>query len=334
MAGRSISWPASSIRARERRPQCRMLAAWHSRWIGRFEHLLRRAGFGARPDELDLFRTLSIRGAVEYLVDYERIPDDVDGKIGQARLRRHDEPGGEFRPASNIVDARQRWLFRMVHSNRPLQEKMTLFWHNHFATAYTKIDGHVGADRGRAVHGREAVRGSRQACAGRSRCSATTRSATSGRSSSAIAQDTAMLVLARRLHEHAHEAAGELRPRDHGAVHDGRRQLHRGRRVCGRARVHRLEPARARIGRRRHPALRVRLQRRASTRPTAKTFSFPDLSGRRQDDSRPRRPPTACRTASISSRRWPPARTPARYLATKLYRFFVSESGDVERRRS
>jgi uncharacterized protein (DUF1800 family) len=29
----------------------------------------------------------------------------------------------------------------MVHTNRPLQEKMTLFWHNHFATGYTKIAG-------------------------------------------------------------------------------------------------------------------------------------------------------------------------------------------------
>jgi uncharacterized protein (DUF1800 family) len=32
----------------------------------------------------------------------------------------------------------------MVHSNRPLQEKMTLFWHNHFATAYTKLAGQLG----------------------------------------------------------------------------------------------------------------------------------------------------------------------------------------------
>ena len=33
----------------------------------------------------------------------------------------------------------------MVHSQRPLQEKMALFWHNHFATAYSKIAGTVGA---------------------------------------------------------------------------------------------------------------------------------------------------------------------------------------------
>ena len=50
-----------------------------------------------------------------------------------------------FLPTANITDARQRWLFRMVHSKRPLQEKMTLFWHNHFATAYLKIAGEASA---------------------------------------------------------------------------------------------------------------------------------------------------------------------------------------------
>ena len=35
----------------------------------------------------------------------------------------------------------------MVHSQRPLQEKMALFWHNHFATAYSKIAGAVGPER-------------------------------------------------------------------------------------------------------------------------------------------------------------------------------------------
>src|SRR5580765_2503929 len=112
-----------------------------------FEHLLRRAGFGARPDELETFFKLSFNGAVDRLVNYEQIPDDVDSKMFQ--------PGfvgittrGQFAPGANIVDARQRWLFRMVHSNRPLQEKMTLFWHNHFATGYTKVAGTLGAADG------------------------------------------------------------------------------------------------------------------------------------------------------------------------------------------
>src|SRR5205823_215950 len=55
---------------------------------------------------------------------------------------------GQFLPQSTIVDSRQRWLFRMVHTDRPLQEKMTLFWHNHFATGYNKIAGAFGATEG------------------------------------------------------------------------------------------------------------------------------------------------------------------------------------------
>ncbi len=108
------------------------------------EHLLRRAGFGARQDELDTFRRLSFSDAVTRLLEYELIPDDVDSKIGTPGYASTTVRNGEFAPRTNIVDARQRWVFRMVHTNRPLQEKMTLFWHNHFATAYTKLNGTVG----------------------------------------------------------------------------------------------------------------------------------------------------------------------------------------------
>ena len=41
-----------------------------------FEHLIRRAGFGARPDELDAYRKLSITGAVDALgVQRPGLPD-------------------------------------------------------------------------------------------------------------------------------------------------------------------------------------------------------------------------------------------------------------------
>ena len=110
------------------------------------EHLLRRAGFGARPDELDSY-TQNYRDIVDALVNYEDTPDVVDTWIGK--------PGyvnvtttGVFSPQTNIVHARQRWLFRMIHGDRPLQEKMTLFWHNHFATGCTKIAGAVGSVEG------------------------------------------------------------------------------------------------------------------------------------------------------------------------------------------
>jgi uncharacterized protein (DUF1800 family) len=111
------------------------------------EHLLRRGGFGASLAELKTFEDMSIFDVLEYLLDYEKQPDDVDSKIGNASYVSV-VSAGPFSPNTNIDHARQRWLFRMVHSQRPLQEKMTLFWHNHFATAYSKIAGTFGAVQG------------------------------------------------------------------------------------------------------------------------------------------------------------------------------------------
>jgi uncharacterized protein (DUF1800 family) len=112
------------------------------------DHLYRRAGFGASEQEVDDYTRLSLgsyAGAVARLLGYTELPDDVDAKIGTPGYVGVTARGGAgFQPATNILDARQRWLFRMLHSKRPLQEKMALFWHNHFATAYTKVVGEVG----------------------------------------------------------------------------------------------------------------------------------------------------------------------------------------------
>src|SRR5688572_20055882 len=99
-------------------------------------HLLRRDGFGATQEELSDYKALGYEGAVERLLQYEAIPDDVYQKIGQ--------PGyppllpapqaANYSPNYQIQHARARWIFRMLYTGRPLQEKMALFWHNHFAT--------------------------------------------------------------------------------------------------------------------------------------------------------------------------------------------------------
>ncbi len=109
---------------------------------GLIEHLLRRAGFGASADDLATFGRLSYAQAVDRLVNYDALPDTVDANIGR--------PGyvgttsrGPFSPNTVSDDARQRWLFRMLHSQRRLQEKMSLFWHNYFATGFSKIAGVV-----------------------------------------------------------------------------------------------------------------------------------------------------------------------------------------------
>jgi uncharacterized protein (DUF1800 family) len=111
------------------------------------EHILRRMGFGASPDELAYYSDLSPLALVQTLLNYEQVPDDVDDRIGLPEYAGI-TTRGQFSPDTVINDARQRWLFRMVHTRRPLQEKMALFWHNHFATAYSKVAGAFGG-----VHG-------------------------------------------------------------------------------------------------------------------------------------------------------------------------------------
>jgi len=107
-------------------------------------HVLRRAGFGASSDDLATFGNVSYSAALDRLINYDTIPDDVDSKIGQVGFL-GTTSNGPFSPNTVINDARQRWLFRMLHTNRPLQEKMTLFWHNYFATGYSKVAGATSA---------------------------------------------------------------------------------------------------------------------------------------------------------------------------------------------
>ncbi|HKV99853.1 MAG TPA: DUF1800 domain-containing protein [Vicinamibacterales bacterium] len=111
------------------------------------EHLLRRAGFGVGAAETALFNRFTYLAVVDQLVNYDPATSDVDSHIGT--------PGyvgittrGVFSPNTVINDARQRWLFRLVHSPAPLQEKMALFWHQHFATAYSKVSSVVGTTDG------------------------------------------------------------------------------------------------------------------------------------------------------------------------------------------
>ena len=50
------------------------------------EHLLRRAGFGARSDELERYSAVPIGDIVDMLVNYDDVADDVDLKIGKLNV--------------------------------------------------------------------------------------------------------------------------------------------------------------------------------------------------------------------------------------------------------
>lgn len=112
------------------------------------DHVLRRAGFGATPTEREHYLGRPYAEVVDELIEFDPVTSVVDhlmqtpGHVGITARN------GAFSPNTVINDARQRWLFRMVHAAAPLKEKMALLWHHHFATAYSKLAGTVGGDFG------------------------------------------------------------------------------------------------------------------------------------------------------------------------------------------
>jgi uncharacterized protein (DUF1800 family) len=94
------------------------------------ERLLWRAGYGATPKELDFWAHRSQERAIDWLVHGGAGPHGARRMVGPA-------PRVDGKPLDPINEWGHDvlwWLDKMVRSQRPLQEKLTLFWHDHFAT--------------------------------------------------------------------------------------------------------------------------------------------------------------------------------------------------------
>jgi len=112
-----------------------VLGSWDRK---RAAHLYRRAGFGGSREELDAAVSLGREGAVGYLVDYENVSSqELDAFLGQYGFDLATLGGDKGTRLNNLV---RWWFWRMQYTPRPLEEKMTLFWHNHFATSNNKLD--------------------------------------------------------------------------------------------------------------------------------------------------------------------------------------------------
>jgi len=93
-------------------------------------HLLRRAGFGPSPADIGEYLTLGVQGSINRLLNYSTVPDLLNQRMGNLRL--------DFTNSQDVI----RWfLLRMIYSNRPLEEKMTLFWHGVLTSSLRKIGG-------------------------------------------------------------------------------------------------------------------------------------------------------------------------------------------------
>ncbi|MBV9250322.1 MAG: DUF1800 domain-containing protein [Acetobacteraceae bacterium] len=145
----------------------------------RARHLLNRAGFGGTPEQISRLSRMTPAAAVHALVDYQEVetsqikPFDHSGvydptltpfpptrpaatqlaaETGSA-MGVDVKPGGsrKLQPVANrffywlrasALETRRVanwWADRMVVTERPLQEKMALFWHGHFACGAEKV---------------------------------------------------------------------------------------------------------------------------------------------------------------------------------------------------
>jgi uncharacterized protein (DUF1800 family) len=104
---------------------------WGRKWAG---HLYRRAAFGPSRDDIHEAERLGPQGTLELL--FSGRPHAVEAAetlvdVGRITADADDGSGGE--------QLRGWWLYWMLESGHPLREKMTLFWHNHFATSLAKV---------------------------------------------------------------------------------------------------------------------------------------------------------------------------------------------------
>jgi hypothetical protein len=91
------------------------------------QHVLRRAGFGAAPSELDAYLQLGVTGTIERLLA-PTAPDDLEAQLAPLGL-----------DLTKPADLQRWFILRMLNTKRPLEEKMALFWHGVLTSSYRDV---------------------------------------------------------------------------------------------------------------------------------------------------------------------------------------------------
>ncbi|HEY7021706.1 MAG TPA: DUF1800 domain-containing protein [Ktedonobacterales bacterium] len=93
-------------------------------------HLLRRAGFGPTPTDLGQYLALGLSDAVDKLLNFSSVQDDLNSRLAAQNFDQ-----------TNPTELMREWLLRMIYSKRPLEEKMTLFWHGVLTSSFRDVGG-------------------------------------------------------------------------------------------------------------------------------------------------------------------------------------------------
>ena len=116
-------------------------------------HLLGRAGYGVRSDRLEEAVREGLDRTVERVLSGEK-----PGEMFRETFRETDALLKTSALEADSIDSLKAWwAFRLTESPHPLEERMTLMWHDHFATSYQKVQSvRMMADQNRLFR-REAL---------------------------------------------------------------------------------------------------------------------------------------------------------------------------------
>lgn len=95
-------------------------------------HLLRRSGFGAPPKAVERAVQQGLEATIDGLFD-----EADDERIGFEQT--FQSINGTLANFADSSMLQTWWVHRMTQTRVPLREKLTLFWHGHFATSFQKV---------------------------------------------------------------------------------------------------------------------------------------------------------------------------------------------------
>jgi uncharacterized protein (DUF1800 family) len=102
----------------------------------RVARLLHRAGFGDKVEVIDQWAAKGYLATVDHLLSFPPASGRPDEAIRVAQ--EGSQPANKLE-AYDLTPLARMWLNRMAATQYPLEEKLTLYWHNHFATAFAKV---------------------------------------------------------------------------------------------------------------------------------------------------------------------------------------------------
>src|SRR5688500_17176914 len=98
-------------------------------------HLLRRFALGASKAELDLLEPIGVEKALEHLLAYDK--EDEGFSVTPWEFCFEEANDQVYLDPYRTIAW---WSLRMLLTRRPLEQRMTMFWHDHFAVSGQKIE--------------------------------------------------------------------------------------------------------------------------------------------------------------------------------------------------